>query len=123
MFYLISKITFDFSAISDMGITVSVVGYTLVFLALLILYIIFQNLPALVYFKARRKHKQKRNIKTGEKEDRYYAGEINAAIGMALYLHFKELHDDENIVLTMHRMKKRYSPWNSKVYNFENFRF
>ena len=36
---------------------------------------------------------------------------------MALAEHFGQGHDMEDTILTIKRMKKAYSPWNSKIYN------
>jgi hypothetical protein len=44
------------------------------------------------------------------------AGEVNAAIAMALYLYSSEMHDQENPVITMIRVSRTYSPWSSKIY-------
>ena len=48
--------------------------------------------------------------------------DVNAAIAMALYLHFNEMHDEESNVITIQRISKTYSPWSSKIYNMRNFR-
>ena len=49
-----------------------------------------------------------------EKQD-LDSGEVIAAISMALAQHF-DAHDIEDNVLTMKRMKRAYSPWNSKIH-------
>lgn len=43
--------------------------------------------------------------------------ETIAAISMALAEHTGHGHDMETTILTLKRMKKAYSPWNSKIYN------
>jgi hypothetical protein len=43
-------------------------------------------------------------------------GEVLAAIFMALHEEQKVVHDYENTVLTMNRVVRNYSPWNSKFY-------
>jgi hypothetical protein len=43
-------------------------------------------------------------------------GELNAAIAMTLYLYASELHDAENMVLTINKVSRTYSPWSSKIY-------
>lgn len=48
------------------------------------------------------------------------AGEISAAVAMALYLHFGEMHDVESGVVTIKRISKLYSPWSSKLYHMRN---
>ncbi|MBK7132370.1 MAG: hypothetical protein IPH69_05955 [Bacteroidales bacterium] len=45
-----------------------------------------------------------------------------AAVAMALYLYFNEMHDEESNVITIQRISKTYSPWSSKIYNMRNFR-
>jgi hypothetical protein len=43
-------------------------------------------------------------------------GEVLAAIFMALHEEQEVVHDYENTVLTMDRVVRNYSPWNSKFY-------
>ena len=45
------------------------------------------------------------------------SGEVIAAIAVALREHFGGGHDVEDTILTIRRMQKAYSPWNSKIYN------
>ena len=47
-------------------------------------------------------------------------GEVAAAVAMALYLHFGEMHDVESGVVTIKRISKMYSPWSSKLYHMRN---
>lgn len=49
------------------------------------------------------------------------SGETIAAIGMALAEHlYGSGHDLERTILTLRRMKRAYSPWNSKIYNIRH---
>ena len=64
---------------------------------------------------------QRRRLKeiwhrSADREDLHIPGEINAAIAMALHMHFMEAHDLENTVLTIKQIQKVYSPWSSKLY-------
>ena len=43
-------------------------------------------------------------------------GEVYAAISMALHEMQDEVHDVEDTVLTITRVKRSYSPWSSKIY-------
>jgi Na+-transporting methylmalonyl-CoA/oxaloacetate decarboxylase gamma subunit len=43
-----------------------------------------------------------------------------AAIAMALHLYLDNVHDEESNVLTIKRIERRYSPWNSKIYGLNN---
>lgn len=59
---------------------------------------------------------------TKEEADDYHedvdSGEVIAAIAAALAQHFNTNgHDMEDTILTIRRMKRAYSPWNSKIYN------
>lgn len=45
------------------------------------------------------------------------SGEVIAAIAAALAEHFGQGHDIEDTILTIRRMQRSYSPWNSKIYN------
>ena len=45
------------------------------------------------------------------------SAEVSAAIGMALYEFYGEVHDVENAILTFGKNSKAYSPWSSKIYH------
>ncbi len=103
---------------------ITVVGYGVVFLALVLLVFCFQSLPKLLAMGAQKSKKpgalkkEKFEAKQGEK---YLSGEVSAAIGMALSLYFKEQHDEESGVLTIKRVSRTYSPWSSKIYGVNNY--
>ena len=48
------------------------------------------------------------------------SGEVIAAIAMALAEFTGQGHDMEDTILTIRRMRKAYSPWNSKIYNMRH---
>ncbi len=119
--YPVSMIV-DFSAINADAISVAVVGYSVVFLSLITLYLVFKNLPKLLSLALKRKQKRQGKEQIVAPHEEEIPGEVNAAIGMAIYLYFNELHDTEKTILTMKKVSKRYSPWNSKIYNVINIR-
>ena len=87
-----NKITFDPGLIANgNGVLISVIGYMIVFLALLFLYIIFANLTKLLHLQLRKKLKAEGHETEGT--DLTIPGEITAAISMGLHLHFAEVHD------------------------------
>ena len=47
-------------------------------------------------------------------------GEVIAAISLALKEYFSHPHDVEDTHLTIRRLQKAYSPWNSKIYNLRH---
>lgn len=100
------------------GYTIAVVGYVIVFLALLALIIVFNNIPKLLNIINKRKLEKKgKAVKT---ESLNIDVDVNAAIAMAIYLYFNELHDEESGVITIQKVKKSYSPWSSKIYGVLN---
>jgi glutaconyl-CoA/methylmalonyl-CoA decarboxylase subunit delta len=98
-----------------LGLGMTVIGYAIVFIALLLLYIVLYNLTKLIQLKLRRSLR-KDGLIDKEKKDISIPGEVNAAIAMALHLYFQEMHDEESAILTINRSSKIYSPWSSKFY-------
>ncbi|MGK7393510.1 MAG: OadG family transporter subunit [Candidatus Cyclobacteriaceae bacterium M3_2C_046] len=113
-------ITFDLSLITEDGTMIAFVGYLVVFVALVLLYTVFNNLPKLLKlnFRSSGKKESKKELKTAKEGlmDMDISGETNAAIGTAIHLFFNEMHDEENLTLTINRVSKRYTPWSSKIY-------
>ncbi len=102
--------------------TVVVVGIGIVFLSLLIVYWFFRYiLTFILNFRlksfARRKGIDPAVVQTAKT---IQSGEVNAAIAMAIYEYFNELHDIESGVVTIKRVSRHYSPWSSKLYNMKN---
>ncbi|MCD4773959.1 MAG: OadG family protein [Bacteroidales bacterium] len=98
--------------VSD-GITIAIVGYVIVFSALVVLYFVFTYLSKLINYNIRQKLIKSGKLKQAEKVERI-SGDVSAAISLALYLN--QLHDEESNVITIKRISKSYSPWSSKIY-------
>ncbi len=47
-------------------------------------------------------------------------GNATAAIAMALHLYYNGVHDEEPTKITIKKIERRYSPWNSKLYGMNN---
>jgi Na+-transporting methylmalonyl-CoA/oxaloacetate decarboxylase gamma subunit len=95
----------------------SVIGIVVVFIALIILVLLFDFIQYLVLNSSKKKM-----VKAGKKVEEMVdvsANEI-AAISMALHLFINEMHDEESNVITIKRIERRYSPWNSKIYGLNN---
>lgn len=118
MISTIGSINIDFSQASGSGLTTAIVGWLIVFAALVLLVIVFTQIPKLIYYKTRKKLKQKnKNKKEIVSDDELHiSGDVSAAISMSLYMFFNEMHDEESNVITIERVKKTYSPWSSKIY-------
>ena len=112
---VINTLGFKVSNIGSDEIVLTVLGYGIVFLALLILYLFFANLTRLIVNV--RKNKLKLSGKNiSEKDDSTISGEVAAAISTAICLHFQEAHDIENTIITIKKVQSAYSPWNSKLH-------
>ncbi len=116
---LLNEISFDFSNVTGLSVTIAVVGYVIVFGALLLLFWIFNSLPKLINLNLKRKFKKEGKDKN--EEIMHIEGNTTAAICMALYLHLNELHDEESDVITIKRVSKQYTPWSSKIYSTNTF--
>ena len=95
----------------------SAVGILVVFTALAILVLCFAGIQILVI-----RSSKKKKVKAGKQENEIVdiaANEI-AAISMALHLFLSDIHDEESNVITIKRIERRYSPWNSKIYGLNN---
>ncbi len=102
--------------------TIVVVGIGIVFLALLIVYLFFRYVLTFILNFRFRSFARKKGIDPAEVQTArtIQSGEVNAAIAMALYQYFNELHDIESGVITIRRVSRNYSPWSSKLYNMKN---
>jgi glutaconyl-CoA/methylmalonyl-CoA decarboxylase subunit delta len=126
---LLADITFSLRNIHSEHLVMVLVGYIIVFLSLAFLYAIFYNVPHLLRLM-QSLTRRKPNFESHEEDNATQAvetngenpvtGEVAAAISLALFLYVNEIHDAENRVLTIRKTSKRYSPWNSKIYNVTN---
>jgi len=107
------------SIASQGGWTVAIVGWSIVFAALVLLVIVFVNLPKLMQLNLKKKlHKEGKPMTAAEELD--MEGNVGAAIALALHLHLAQQHDDESNVITIKKITKNYSPWSSKIYGVNN---
>ncbi|MEN8194324.1 MAG: OadG family protein [Bacteroidota bacterium] len=106
--------------IENDGLLITIVGYVIVFMSLLFLYIIIANFQKLLAFQQRKKLKEKGH-RAADVDDLTISGDTSAAIATALYLEFEEAHDLENTVLTIKRVQRVYSPWSSKIQGLREY--
>ena len=114
------------ATINSFAIVVAIVGYLTVFTALVLLYLIFYNIPKLYKIQLKKMMSRQGKRKNGSKDGDCcidITGQTSAAISMALHLYFDEMHDDEDMVMTIKKVSKRYSPWSSKIYGLNNYNF
>lgn len=102
------------------GGSLTLIAMVIVISALILLSLLFQGFGQVSQALLTKK-KHAAVEKAGKTIDQAHpelaSGETIAAIGMALAEYFGQGHDIEHTLLTIHQIKKSYSPWNSKIYN------
>lgn len=83
-----------------------------------LLFLLFGKISSTIMSRS----KMKAHGKTKEDAEDHHmeldSGETIAAIAMALAEHFDTSHHDlEDTILTIKKLRRAYSPWNSKIYN------
>lgn len=110
-----------FGAMDPFGVGMAVIAMSVVFSALLLLYVVFKNTKKIYSIDLKKMFKRKEKVtETLKVSDEEITGEINAAIALALHLYVSELHDHEEAVLTIKKVARTYSPWSSKIYGMRS---
>lgn len=103
---------------NGLGMTLSAMG--VVFMGLVLLYISFKFIGKASVAMSKRNAMKVKGITDKEEAKSHKLGEapgeVFAAIAMALHEMQSNVHDVEETVLTISRVKRSYSPWNSKIY-------
>ena len=110
------------------GLIMTLIGLSIVFGSLVLIYFVFSKTRVLFTFSFRQKFKNFFSLKKNEvietavtvNHEVELSGEVNAAIAAAIHLYRSELHDFENTVLTIKKVSRTYSPWSSKIYGLRN---
>lgn len=114
------------TVVTSFGVIVAIVGYLTVFIALVLLYYIFNNIPKVYKIELRKKMRKKNRLRNLDSSGDCCAdltGPTSAAISTALHLFFNEQHDNEHMVMTIKKISRRYSPWSSKIYGLNSYYF
>lgn len=102
------------------GIGMSISAMSVVFCGLILLFIAFKIVGRVSVSLSKRNAMKAKGItdkqEAKEKKLGEAPGEIFAAIAMAMYEMQSDVHDVEDAVLTITRVKRSYSPWSSKIY-------
>ncbi len=105
------------SADLTQAVAISITGYFIVFVALVLLNFSYNYYPLLLKIKFKRKKTGSSTESTQVAEtDDEISGEMCAAISAAVFLVMSEDHDEENTIVTIKRVSRTYSPWSSKIY-------
>lgn len=105
------------------GGAITIIAMGIVVLALAVLSLLFLIFGKFSTWMITSQKKRAHGVNDETAEDHHNeldSGETIAAIGLALAEHFGQAHDMEDAILTIRRIKKSYSPWNSKIYNMRS---
>lgn len=111
-----------FRRVDKSGGGMAVIAMSVVFLALIALFLVFQQVGNAMQRMARKKEAQKNPAPATTSSSAPAAapvelnGEVLAAIGYAIKMYTDEMNASEARVLTINRTTKAYSPWSSKIH-------
>lgn len=98
----------------------AIIAMSVVFTGLVLLYLSFKTVGNAAVRLGKKNAMKATGItdKTEAKEKNLgsHTGEETAAIAMALHEYLNDAHDVEDMILTINKVKRTYSPWSSKIY-------
>lgn len=104
----------------SLGVGMAIMAMLVVFCGLLLLFVSFKIIGgiglSIVKKNAMRFHGIEDKQEAKEKAIGTESGEVFAAIAMALHEYQDNVHDIEDTILTINKVKRNYSPWSSKIY-------
>ena len=110
------------------GVGLTVVAVSVVFLALLCIFLILKGYSALILKIMGRKDKKDKAVSPDEKQQvsadngtEAADDDVYAAIAAAIYLYNGEMHDDESNVITFQKTDRSWTPWNAKYFNMNRY--
>lgn len=110
----------NFKAHDTIGIGMTITAMGVVFFGLILLYLTFFVIGKIAASLSRRnamKIKGITDVKDAHaKQLGSESADIIVAITMALHEYQSNVHDEENMQLTINQIKRMYSPWSSKIY-------
>ena len=110
----------NFKKHDEDGFGMAIIAMSVVFIGLILLYVSFK-IVGNIAVKLGKKNAMKAigitdKAEAKEKNLGSHSGEEAAAIAMALHEFMNDAHDVEDMILTIKKVKRTYSPWSSKIY-------
>lgn len=107
------------------GVVMAITAMSVVFSALVMLYLFFKVIGKVMVNVSLKKEKKAvsampAKVQAEVSGDQELIGEEIAAIALALRCYEDDMHDIESHVLTINRIARAYSPWSSKIYGINN---
>ena len=110
----------NFKKHDSIGIGMAIIAMSVVFIGLVLLYLSFKAVGNVAVRLGKKNAMKATGItdKTEAKEKNLgsHTGEETAAVAMALHEYLNDAHDVEDMILTINKVKRTYSPWSSKIY-------
>ena len=102
------------------GFGMAIIAMSVVFIGLILLYVSFK-IVGNIAVKLGKRNAMKAigitdKVEAKEKNLGSHSGEEAAAIAMALHEFMNDAHDVEDMILTINKVMRTYSPWSSKIY-------
>lgn len=102
------------------GFGMAIIAMSVVFIGLILLYVSFKIVGNIAVKLGKRNAMKATGVTdkavAKEKNLGSHSGEEAAAIAMALHEFMNDAHDVEDMILTINKVKRTYSPWSSKIY-------
>ena len=107
------------------GIIMAITAMTVVFSALLLLFLCFKTVGNILMRVGANKSAKAAGTApvrqtAAQLNKDAISGEVIAAIATTIRLFEEDLHDKESEVITINRVARTYSPWSSKIYGINN---
>ena len=110
----------NFKKHDEDGFGMAIIAMSVVFIGLILLYVSFKIVGNIAVKLGKRNAMKAIGItdkaEAKEKNLGSHSGEEAAAIAMALHEFMNDAHDVEDMILTINKVKRTYSPWSSKIY-------
>ena len=106
------------------GLGMAAIAMSVVFLALLMLYLVFKQVGVQLIGAQERRNRKLAASEAKPKvitETVATGDAVYAAIAAAIHLYSEELQDVENAVLTINKVSRTYSPWSSKIHGLNTY--
>lgn len=111
----------NFKTNDSLGVGMTITAMAVVFLGLFLLFLVFKQVGKIAIKVSKRNALKSAGEHNGPVSDTSEAsGEVFAAIATAIYEFTEDVHDIENTVLTIRKVKRHYSPWSSKIYGLRD---
>jgi Na+-transporting methylmalonyl-CoA/oxaloacetate decarboxylase gamma subunit len=100
------------------GVVMAIIAMSVVFGALLLIFLVLKGFGTLMIWWNGRKNKPEREVVAPPKKKpaSVQVEEEMAAIALAIKMYQEDLHIKESTVITINRASRVYSPWSSKIH-------